>query len=83
MSSVLTARTNTVLAMNIMPHVTIAWSLGGLVRLILSCCRLEKIEILLMGSGLMLGEGLAETIALLVEYWSPPTEKRVLCLMKC
>jgi hypothetical protein len=82
-SSVLTARANIVLAMNNIPHVTIAWSLGGLVRLILSCCGLETIEILLIGSGLMLGEGLAETIAPLVEHWSPLVNKHVLCSMKC
>jgi hypothetical protein len=69
--------------MNNIPPVTISWSVGGLVRLILSCGGLKTIDILLIGSGLTLGEGLAEIIAPLVERWSPITDKHVSCSMKC
>jgi len=72
-----------VLAMNNIPHVTIAWSLGGLIRPILSCIGLDKSGILLIGSGLVLGEGLAEILALLIRHWWPLTDKYDVCSMKC
>jgi glycerol uptake facilitator-like aquaporin len=72
-----------VLAMNNIPCVTIAWSLGGLVRLILSSIGFDKNGILLIGSGLMLGEGLAETVVLLLGHWLSLIDKPVVCLMKC
>jgi len=77
------AHANIVLAMNNIPHVTMAWSLGGLVCPILSYIGLDKSGILLVGSGLMLGEGLAEILAPLVKHWLPLTDKHVVCLMKC
>ena len=81
--SVPIAHANIVLAMNNIPHVTIAWSLGGLVRPILSYIGLDKSGILLIGSGLMLGEGLAEILALLVKHRLPWADKLVVCSMKC
>ena len=83
MISVLMAHANIVLAMNNIPHVTIAWSLGGLVRPILSYSGLDTNGSLLIGSGLMLGEGLAEILVLLLEHWSPLIDKHVVCSMKC
>jgi hypothetical protein len=81
--SVTIAHANIVLAMNNIPQVTIAWSLGGLVCPILSYIGLDKSGILLIGSGLMLGEGLAEILALLGKHWLPLTDKHVVCSMKC
>ena len=69
--------------MNNVPHVTIAWSLGGLVRPILSYTGLDKSSILLIGSGLILGEGLAEILAVPVKHWWPLTDNYVVCSMKC
>jgi hypothetical protein len=77
------AHANIMLAMNNIPHVTMAWSLGGLVCPILLYIGLDKNGILLIGSGLMLGEGLVEILALLAKHWLPLIDKHAVCSMKC
>lgn len=77
------AHANIVLAMINTPHVTIVWSLGGLVCPIISYIGLDMMGILLIGSGLVLGEGLAEILVLLVNHWLPLTNKHVVCSIEC